>query len=181
MNIELVKSQVVYQGPVFSVRQDFLRLPDGNQARIDVVDHRESVTILPVDEQGQGWFIRQYRQPVGGWLLELPAGVAEPGEDPRVSAMRELREEIGMAARQMDELGSFYLAPGYSSEFMRVFLASGLYSSPLPGDFDEILEIEKISASEAYRLAENGGIPDSKSIITLYWARPQLQKSGFLD
>jgi ADP-ribose pyrophosphatase len=180
MNIELIKSQVVYQGPVFSVRQDLLRLPDGNQALIDVVDHRESVTILPVDEHGLIWFIRQYRQPIGGWLLELPAGVAEPGEDPMASAMRELREEIGMAARQLDELGSFYLAPGYSSEFMRVFLASGLYASPLPGDVDEILKIEKISASEAFRLAENGGLPDSKSIITLYWARPQLQKSGFL-
>lgn len=181
MNIEVIKSQVVYQGPVFNVRQDFLRLPDGNQARIDVVDHRESVTILPVDEQGQIWFIRQYRQPIGGWLLELPAGVAEPGEESQVSAMRELREEIGMAAHQIMELGSFYLAPGYSSEFMRVFLARDLYASPLPGDIDEILKVEKISASEAYRLAENGGLPDSKSLITLYWAKPELQKSGFLD
>jgi len=180
MKIEVLQSHTVYKGPVFSVRQDLLRLPDDNQVWIDVVDHRDSVTILPIDNLGQIWFIRQYRQPIGKPLLELPAGVSEEGETPQVSALRELREEIGMAAREMVELGSFYLAPGYSNEFMRVFLARELYSSPLPGDIDEILQVEKISAREAYSLAETGGLPDSKSLITLFWAKPLLSRLGFL-
>jgi ADP-ribose pyrophosphatase len=178
VEIEVLRSETVYQGPVFDIRQDFLRLPDGASARIDVVDHRDSVTILPIDETGLIWFIRQYRRPIDCDLLELPAGVKEPGEDPLSSAQRELREEIGMAARSMQEIGSFYLAPGYSSEFMHVFLARDLYPSPLPGDVDEIIQIEKKSASEAIRLAESGELQDSKSIIALFWAIPFISQPG---
>jgi len=180
MNIEVVRKETVYKGRVFNIRQDFLKLPDGNVVQIDVVDHRDSVTILPVDEAGQVWFIRQYRQPVEGFLLEVPAGVAEVGEDPQTSAQRELREEIGMAAGQMLELGSFYLAPGYATEYMHVFLARDLYPSPLPGDEDEIIEVEKVSASEAVRLAETGKLEDSKSLIALFWARPYLKQAGII-
>ncbi len=180
MKVELLRSETVYQGPVFSIRQDFLRLPGGEQARIDVVDHRDSVAILPIDEEGQVWFIRQYRRPIDCYLLELPAGVREPGEDPLANAQRELREEIGMAARTMHELGSFYLAPGYSSEFMHVFLARDLYPSPLPGDIDEIIQIEKKTASEAIRLAESGELQDSKSLIALFWAKSYLSQQGWI-
>ncbi len=174
MNIEVTHNETVYRGHVFSVRQDFLRLPNGNQAQIDVLVHNDSVTILPVDEQGQVWFIRQYRQPIGKFLLELPAGVSETGEDPQTSAQRELREETGMAAGRLQKLGSFYLAPGYSTEFMHIFLARDLYPSPLPGDVDEIIEVEKVSAGEAHQPAETGKLEDSKSLIALYWARSYL-------
>ena len=178
MEIELLRSETVYRGRVFEVRQDFIRLPNGKTAQLDIVDHRDSVTILPLDNEGQIWFIRQYRRPIDDFLLELPAGVAEPGEDPLTNAQRELREEIGMASGLIQLLGSFFLAPGYSNEFMHVFLAQDLFPSPLPGDEDEIIEIEKISASEAYRLAEIGKLNDSKSIIALFWARPHLLGLG---
>lgn len=180
MNIAVIESRTVYEGPVFSIRQDLLQLPNGNTAQIDVVDHRPSVTILPIDEQGQICFIQQYRQPIGMYLLELPAGVAQEGEQLEQSAMRELREEIGMGAGIMIELGSFYLAPGYSSEFMRVYLARNLYPDPLPADQDEILEVKRVSAAEAYKWAEDGQIQDSKSIITLFWAKPHLIELGLL-
>jgi ADP-ribose pyrophosphatase len=180
MEIEVLRTETVYQGPVFNIRKDFLRLPDGKLAQIDVVDHRGSVTILPVDGDGLVWFIRQFRQPIENFLLELPAGVSKSGEDPRISAQRELREEIGMAANQMEELGSFFLAPGYSTEFMHVFLATDLYVSPLPGDADEIIEINKVSASEAVKLAETGELQDSKSLIALLWARSHLAQLGLI-
>lgn len=174
MPLEVLRTETVYQGPVFNVRQDFLRLPNGNSARMDIVEHRNSVTILPLDQTGMIWFIRQYRRPIDRFLLELPAGVAEEGEDPLVNAQRELREEIGMAAGSLEELGSFFLAPGYSSEFMHIFLARELYPSPLPADADEMIEIEKIPAREALAMAGNGKIQDSKSLIALFWARPVL-------
>ncbi len=180
MEVRVSHSISVYRGRVFQVRQDFIELPDGKIAQIDVVDHRGSVSILPLDDEGQIWFIRQYRQPIGTFLLELPAGVAEPGENPQENARRELREEIGMGAKKMDELGSFYLAPGYSNEFMHVFLAQELFPSPLPCDEDEILEVIKISASEAYLLAESGKIQDSKSIVALFWAKPYLLRLGLI-
>jgi ADP-ribose pyrophosphatase len=180
MDIEVVNTETVYCGKVFNIRKDFLRLPGDRQVQIDVVDHLGSVTILPVDEQGLVWFIRQYRHPVGDFLLELPAGVSKAGEDPQICAQRELREEIGMAAKQMHELGSFYLAPGYSTEFMHVFLANELYPSPLPKDLDEIIEVEKISTGDALNLADSGNLQDSKSLIALLWARPLFLKLGLI-
>lgn len=181
LRIEVVKSRTIFQGRVFNIRQDTLHLPNGQTAQIDVVEHLSSVTILPIDDQGRVLFIRQYRQPINDYLLELPAGVAEQYELPEASALRELREETGMGAKTLIPLGSFYLAPGYSSEFMQVFLAKGLYPDPLPADADEILEVEKITAVQAYRLAEQGKLMDSKSIITLFWAKPFLSEMGFLD
>jgi ADP-ribose pyrophosphatase len=181
MNFAVVQSEIVYHGHVFDVRQDHLRLPNGNLAQIDVVDHRGAVTMLPVDSQGQIWFIRQYRHAIQKVLLELPAGASEIGEAPLTSAQRELREEIGMAAGSLQEIGSFYLAPGYSSEFMHIFLASDLQPAPLPADEDEYLKIEKISARQAIRLAETGELEDAKSLVALFLSRPHLTRLGLID
>lgn len=180
MDIKTESSTIVYSGRVFKVRQDLIRLPNGKHAKIDVIDHRNSVTILPLDSQGQVWFIRQYRQPIGRFLLELPAGVSEDGEAPQTCAQRELQEEIGMAASFLQPLGSFFLAPGYATEFMTIFLAQDLKPSSLPGDEDEIIEIEKVSAKQAIHLAENAIIEDSKSLIALFWAKPYFEKMGLI-
>jgi ADP-ribose pyrophosphatase len=107
MEFAVVRSEVVYHGPIFDIRQDHLRLPNGSLAKIDVVDHRGAVTMIPVDSQGQIWFIRQYRHAIRKVLLELPAGAAEIGETPLTSAQRELREETGMAAGNLQEIGSW--------------------------------------------------------------------------
>jgi ADP-ribose pyrophosphatase len=181
MGFELVDSRVVFEGRVFSVRQDRLRMPDGRPMQLDIVDHNGAVTLLPVDGDGQIWFIRQYRHAAGEELLELPAGAAEDNEDPLVCAQRELREETGMAAAHLEKIGGFFLAPGYSTEFMHVYLATGLTPAPLPQDDDELLQIEKISARQAVRLAEDGMLRDSKSLIALFWARPHLMRLGLLD
>ena len=167
-------TQTVFEGKVFNVRQDQVLYPDGRRVQMDIVDHRDAVTILPLDSDGQIWFIRQYRHAAGKELLELPAGVAEPGEDMQVSALRELQEEIGMAAKHMEKIGGFYLAPGYSTEYMHVFLATDLYPSALPGDESEFLSVEKIDARRALSLAETGQLDDSKSLIALFWARHRL-------
>jgi ADP-ribose pyrophosphatase len=181
MDFAVVRSEIVYHGHVFDVRQDQLRLPNGGLAQIDVVDHRGAVTMIPVDSQGQIWFIRQYRHAIKQVLMELPAGAAEIGESPMASAQRELREEIGMAAGNLQEIGAFYLAPGYSNEYMHIFLASDLQPAPLPADEDEYLKIEKVSARQALLLAETGQLEDSKSLIALFWARPHLSSLGLLD
>jgi ADP-ribose pyrophosphatase len=180
MEFQVLSSQIMFRGRVFNVRQDRLLMPDGNQTQIDIVEHLGAVTMIPVDEQGQIWFVRQYRHAIGVKLLELPAGAAEEGEDIEIGAQRELREEIGMAAHSLHHIGSFYLAPGYSSERMHVFLASDLYPDPLPGDDNEFLAIEKIPARQALSLAESRKLEDSKTLIALHWARPYLAHSGLI-
>jgi len=171
---ELIKSEPAYQGRAFSIRKDHVKLPDGRVAKLDIVEHIGSAIIVPVDEKGQVYFVRQYRHATGMELLELPAGTLEPDEDPMVCAQREVREETGMAAGQIKEIGGFYLAPGYSTEFMRVFLATELTHNPLEADADEFLSVEVMPINEAISKAERGEFPDAKTLAALLLARPHL-------
>lgn len=171
--METVASQTIYTGRIVTLRIDQVRYPDGKVHPFEIIDHRNAVTIIPVDAQGQVWFVRQYRHPAGKDLLELPAGVCEAGEDPQVSALRELREETGMAANKLEKIGSFWLAPGYTTEYMHVFIARELYPSPLPGDDDESIQIERLPLEQAVTLAEQGQFEDAKSLVALLWARRQ--------
>jgi len=133
------------------------------------------VALLPVGQDGLIWFVRQYRHPAGKRLLELPAGTLEPGEPPEECARRECREEIGMAPGRLERLGGFYLAPGYSTEYLHVFLAADLQPSPLPGDEDEQLEIERLGLEQALRRMRRGEIEDAKSLAALLLGLPLLQ------
>jgi ADP-ribose pyrophosphatase len=171
MDYKVLSSQPMYHGRAFDVRRDQVQAPNGHVMSFDIVDHIGAVTILPVDEQDQVWFVRQYRHPTGKLLLELPAGTLNPGERPEACAAREVREEIGMAAGQLTKLGEFYLAPGYSTEFMHVFYATGLYAAPLPGDEDEFLSIVKVPRAQVRELVDNGEIQDGKTLAALYLAR----------
>jgi ADP-ribose pyrophosphatase len=174
MKFQLLKSENTYNGRAFSVRRDHLLTPSGNTVKYDIIEHIGSVSIVPVDENGQIYFVRQYRHAAQMDLLELPAGTLEPGEPPEEAALREIREEIGMAAQTIREIGSFYLAPGYSTELMRVFLASGLTHDPLDPDADEYLSVEKLPVVAALQLAESGQMQDAKSMAALFLARPYL-------
>ena len=174
MQFKLLNSRIVYPGHAFKIRVDTLQLPDGHEAHYDIVEHVGSVIIIPVDENGNLLFVRQYRHAAGLDLLELPAGTLDENETPEVCAQREIREETGMAAGKMKYLGGFYLAPGYSTEYMTVYLATDLYHAPLKADADEFLSVESITLVEAMRLCENGEILDAKTLAAFSLARPSL-------
>lgn len=176
MSFELLKSVTLMQGRTFRIRRDFLKTPDGRETHFEIVEHGGSVIIIPVDENGNILFVRQYRHAVGINLLELPAGTRDGNEPFDACAAREIREETGMAAGQLVQIGEFYLAPGYSTEFMGIFLAIELTHNPLAPDADEILSVEKIPVKQAFELAERGEIPDAKSLAALLLARPHLEK-----
>lgn len=176
MPFELLKSEVLMKGRAFAIRRDHLKTPDGRETKFEIIEHGGSVVIIPVDENGNILFVRQYRHATGQDLLELPAGTLDDNEEPEVCAAREIREETGMAAGVLTKLGEFYLAPGYSTEFMIVFLATGLSHNPLDADDDEFLSVESIPITEAIAMAERGEIPDAKSLAALFLARASLQK-----
>jgi len=176
MNFKLIKSKTIFQGRVFAIRRDTLQTPDGRETAFDIVEHHGSVVILPIDNAGNLLFVRQYRHAAQDDLLELPAGTLDsPEESPEHCASREIREETGMGAKKLKNLGSFYLAPGYSTELMTVFLATELYENPLDPDADEFLQVEKIPLPEALSLAEAGKMPDAKTLASLLMARPHLE------
>ena len=160
-----------YEGHAFNVAKVHLRLPDQREREYDLVEHGDSITILPIDAENRVYFVRQHRIGAGGDLLELPAGVLDEGEIPVEAAQREIREEIGLAAGELLELGGFYLAPGYTDEFMTVFLARDLYHAPLDPDEDEFLNVETIPLNEIYQRALSGEFIDGKSLAALLLAR----------
>jgi ADP-ribose pyrophosphatase len=176
MPFELLESEIVYPGRAFTIRRDALRLPDGRETRLDIVEHFGSVVILPVDADGNLLFVRQYRHAAGLDLLELPAGMLNEGEAPEACARREVREETGMAAGNLEELGGFYLAPGYSTEYMHVYLATNLHPDPLEADADEFLTVERLPLAKALASAARGEIPDAKSLATLFMAQARLEE-----
>ena len=176
MTFQLIKSEIIYPGRTFTVRRDTLRLPDGHKTRFDIVEHHGSVIILPVDDHGNLLFVRQYRHAAGLDLLELPAGTLDMAEPPETCAHREVREETGMAAGILEHLGGFYLAPGYSTEYMHVYLATELRPDPLEADEDEFLTVEYIPLGMALEMARRGEILDAKSLAAILLAQSRLEK-----
>lgn len=173
---KILSKQTVFQAWAFDVEKLDLVLPDGREAIYDRVKHANSVSVLPVNDEGQVLLVNQYRVGVEGDLLELPAGVIDAGEQPLEAAHRELREEVGMDCAEMIHLGGFYLVGGYCTEFMNVYLALGLKVDPLPADEDEFLTVQRMSLEEVYRLALSGTWADNKSVAIMFLALPHLLK-----
>ncbi len=182
MAFETKSSETVYYGKAFDVRRDQVLLPNGKTTSFDVVVHPGAVTMIPIDSHGRILFVRQYRYAVGVELLELPAGTLNEGEEPVHCAYREVREETGMSAAKLDRIGEFYLVPGYSTEYMYIYLATNLESDPLPGDEDEFIAVEAVAIEKIPELISQGILQDAKSLAALFLAEPYLEKfkSDFL-
>jgi len=176
MPFELIRSETLLQGRAFKIRRDTLKTPDDKETKLEIIEHGGSVVIVPVDDEGNLLFVRQYRHAAGFDLLELPAGTRNGDEPYEDCAAREIREETGMQAGNLRKVGEFYLAPGYSSELMGVFLATELKHNPLPGDEDEFLQVEKIPVKEADAVFASGDVPDAKSLAAWLLAKPFLEK-----
>ena len=176
MPFELIRSEILLQGRAFKVRRDTLKTPDGRETKLEIIEHGGSVVLIPVDHEGNLLFVRQYRHAAGEDLLELPAGTRNDEEPFEECAAREIREETGLEAGKLQKIGGFYLVPGYSTEFMAVFLATELKENPLQADEDEFLQVEKVPLKQAVEMAEHGEIQDAKSLAALLLARSHLEK-----
>jgi len=176
MPFEFIRSEILLQGRAFKIRRDTLKTPDGRETKLEIIEHGGSVVIVPIDDDGNVLFVRQYRHATGGDLLELPAGTREDNEPYEECAAREIREETGMEAGQLQRVGDFYLAPGYSSEFMAVFLATGLKLNPLKADDDEFLQVEKFPIKDVTAMFERSEVPDAKSLAAWLLVKPYLEK-----
>lgn len=170
--LERIRSEEIYRGRVVTVRKDTVRTADGKERQWDVVAHPGAVVVVAV-EGNDLLFVRQFRYAAGETLLELVAGGVEPGEDPAVTAGRELQEEAGFKAGRLTKLGEFYSAPGFCSELLHLFLAEELTPSRLPGDEDEEIEVERHSLDAALAMAVNGKFRDAKTLagVLLYAQR----------
>ncbi|MEX1071690.1 MAG: NUDIX hydrolase [Anaerolineales bacterium] len=170
MTHKILKTEVVYKAHAFNVLRDQVQFPSGKVHAMDIVVHTGAVAMVPIDSDGNIVLVRQYRHSAKKALLELPAGTLKKGEDPEACAQRELREEIGMAPGSLIKLADFFLAPGYSTERMWIYLARDLKPERLPGDEDEDLTIEIMSVEQAFAAVKSGQIEDAKTILGVFLA-----------
>jgi len=164
---ETLSSRRLYEGAVVRLRVDRVRLPSGREAVREVVEHSGAVTIVAVNAEGEVLLVRQYRHPTGRSLLELPAGTLEKDEKPEACAARELEEETGFRAGRVQRLGGFFLAPGYSTEYIQAYLATDLEPGSAGGDEDEDIQVLALPLAEVLRMVETGELEDAKSLASL--------------
>jgi len=155
--------RTIYSGRLLTVHEDDVCLVDGTRAQREVVEHPGAVAIVAIDSDGRVVLVRQWRHAVGRALWELPAGTRDPGEPPLRTAERELAEETGLRAGDLRPLATAALTPGYSTEVMHFFLATGLTSGPTDRDIDERMDVSHHSREEVARLIRKGDV-DVKTI-----------------
>jgi ADP-ribose pyrophosphatase len=164
----LIASKAVFKGRLISVRVDEVELFGGERARREVVVHPGAVAIIPLLPDGRVVMLRQYRHAAGKILYELPAGTLAPGESPLDCARRELMEETGYEAADLTLLFSTYLSPGFSSEIIHIFIATGL--RPTQGaslDEDERLDLVVLPLDEAVAMVKRGEVQNAAAVCGL--------------
>lgn len=164
-----MERKTVYEGRVLNLHLDRVRLPDGQEARREVVEHPGAAAIVALDEEGRVILVSQYRYTVGETLWEIPAGRIDRGEDPLTCARRELEEETGYRAESWEEMATFYSSPGFTTEQMHVFLARGLSHVGARQEEDEFIRVKAVAVGEALAGVQEGRFRDAKTIVGL-WA-----------
>ena len=169
-----ISGEVKYKGVIVNVTLDQAELCDGTLVKREVVHHPGGVTVLPIDDEGYCYLVRQYRYPVGDALLETPAGKLDHGEEHFGCAVRELSEETGFTADNYVDLGCFFTSPGYSDEIIHAYPATGLHAGDSHPDEGEFLHVEKMEFSGLLDLILNGKIEDAKTVISALRAKQYL-------
>jgi len=168
----IVRSRVVYRGPVFWVTTDHVQEPHGVKARRDLIHHSGSVVVLAVDKQkaiARVLLERQYRHAANDYLWELPAGRIDPGEPELKAAKRELLEETGYTATKWRRILKFYASPGFVAETMSVYLATGLQEGEAQPEEDEFIYKRMVPLPAAVKMVLRGTIRDAKTISSILW------------
>ncbi|HJX91811.1 MAG TPA: NUDIX hydrolase [Pyrinomonadaceae bacterium] len=169
----VLNSRKVFDGSVFDVTVDTIQEGELIYQR-DVVRHPGSAVIVPVFADGTVALVKQYRHPAVRYLLEIPAGTLDEGEKPEVGAARELEEELGVVAGKMEKLSEFFVSPGFCEEKMWVYLATELTETSQRLDEDEVIEVVRLTLTEALEMISDGEIEDAKTIIGLMLAAPRI-------
>jgi ADP-ribose pyrophosphatase len=184
--VEVISSKLSYEGPLFRVYTDEI-LEKGRRVMRDVVRHNGSIVILAIDDSKSKRdplivMEVQYRHAAKEYLLEVPAGKLEEGEDPLAGAKRELLEETGFRAARWRKMVRYFASPGFLGEWMQVFIAEGLTLGEAQPEYDEQLEIEMIPLSKLLGMIEEGKLHDGKTLISVMLydrlRRSQKKKKG---
>ena len=175
MTEKTLASREVYRGRIIRVREDTVLLPNGKEGRREVVEHPGGVGILALDGDDV-LLVRQYRYAFSRVLTEIPAGKREPGEEPSVTARRELKEEIGAEAKKWTELGTLIASPGCYGETLYLYLAQGLTFGATHPDEDEFLDVLRMPFDQAVEQCMRSELTDAKTVAALLKAKILLKR-----
>ncbi|MCX7912245.1 MAG: NUDIX hydrolase [Dehalococcoidales bacterium] len=169
MTEKTLSSKTVFTGRAIRVRVDTVRTVDGRMSSREIVEHAPCIAVIPVNENGEVLLVRQFRKAVEKELLEIPAGGIDEGEDPETAVTREMREEIGMRPQRLLRLGGFYSSPGYSSEYLHLYLATDLVPDPLSAEDTAGITIVPVRPEGIPEMIASGRIEDGKTIAGLLY------------
>lgn len=171
---KVLNEQSVFSGRVIKLSVLDVELQDGSESKRELVKHPGAVAVLPIDAEGNVLLVRQFRIAAGRVLTEVPAGTLNAGEDPLLCAERELQEEVGYRPGKLESLGGIFVAPGYTTEFIHLYLATDLQEARLEQDADEFIEVDRVPFTQVLDMVERGEIVDGKSIVCVLRAARQL-------
>ncbi len=164
-----VKSEMAFEGSLVQVRKDSVRMHDGETTTREIVVHPQVIGVLPILEDGRIIFVRQYRKAAERILLEIPAGGIDDGETPEDAVRREMIEETGYRVGTLERLCSFYTSPGFTTEYMYLYQATGLTPGE-PTETTDQIEVVPLSVEEAVARYRAGETADAKTILALTYA-----------
>ncbi|MDC1541874.1 NUDIX hydrolase [Candidatus Pseudothioglobus singularis] len=160
-----IHTEKIFEGKIVRLQVDDVTLPNGKKAKRELVKHSGAVAVIAITKDRKIVFVEQYRKPLERTLVEIPAGKLEEGEDPKEAAIRELEEETGYTANNLQLLTSFYTSPGFADEIVHIYITDELekLDNPPKGDEDEFVEVLELTLDEAKRYVEEQRIQDAKT------------------
>jgi ADP-ribose pyrophosphatase len=167
MTEEVLSRWTIYNGRILRVRVDTVRTGDGRRTTREIVEHADCIAVIAVDADENILLVKQYRSAIEKELLEIPAGGIDEGEDARAAVIREMQEETGFRPQKVVRLSGFYSTPGFSNEYLHLYLATDLVPGRLCAEDTEGIKLVRVPAAQVPHLINSGEIEDAKSIAGL--------------
>ncbi|MEG1930813.1 MAG: NUDIX hydrolase [Anaerovorax sp.] len=176
-----ISSERIYEGAILNLRKDKVHVKEGRTSYREIVEHNGGVALAALTEEGKLVLVRQFRKAAEEVALEVPAGKIEQGErDHELAALRELKEETGYTAENLELLSSFYSSIGYSTEMIHLYFATGLTPGETNFDDNEAIEIVEYDIEDLKEMIASGEIKDAKTIIAILLAELKLDEERLL-
>lgn len=173
-NYKRIKRELIRKGQIINYYSDSIELPNKKVAEWDFIEHKGAAAIVPVDHDGKIIMVRQYRNAIEKWSLEIPAGGLNPNEDMKTCAIRELEEETGYCSNHVEHLIDLYTTVAFCNEKIGIYYATDLIEAEQNLDEDEFVTVEKYSIEELTQFIFDGTIEDAKTIAAILAYRTKM-------